>query len=131
VTDMELRELDAQVAERVMGWLVEREYWQCSVNPRPQNSADWCRIPDYSTNMKVTWLMLDIFVRNHNAWCAVGRCHPLLQRKGEYYYCEIGSGDLAYESPALKMTAFAETAPLAICHAVLRLVEMQEHVQDE
>lgn len=54
MTTKELRELDAWIAENVMGWKVDYESarrkhgpgWLCQT--RRNDNATWCRLPDFS-----------------------------------------------------------------------------------
>lgn len=126
------RELDALVAEKVMGWEVcnsergapPRKTWD------KNTIAMSCPIPHYSTDIAAAWEVLCKFKRN-NPW----ECGDILLVWGNYG--EDGApkaphGQICYpqklawlcriENEKGEYVGIAESAPLAICLAALKAV---------
>ena len=126
------RALDALVAEKVMGLVP----YHCEVGERmkyggvwagdpyhpngPQgydgfdNGMDLVAAPDYSTYLEAAWPLVEKFSMAvmpvvGGRWCAI---------PGTYHE----EGDWFEEQP----TIYADTAPLAICLAALKAVEMSQ-----
>lgn len=113
------RELDAQIAEKVMGYAmtvvaaIDGESLGLDFE-----TEDWQVLPHYSTNIAAAWpiaekLHLSV-MRAGDEWAAAvldGEPHA---EEGEYHggYVDCGLHDVAY----------APTAPLAICRAALLAV---------
>jgi hypothetical protein len=125
------RELDALVAEKVMGW-VYREYWGQLVPSEhldapmwsewaQDKSGDVCRhpinrmpnipyrgdkpwIPEYSTDISAAW---EVVEKNKEYWFFLMYSADMKQ-----WWCE-------YRVNKQKGRVTADTAPLAICRAAL------------
>jgi len=111
------RELDALVAEKVLGCHLER--YQDALRPRenitcgcrPRKHGDMLNLWPYSTNIEAAWLVVE---EMH------GRGLTVQIIAGEqFFHCDIAphpaeSGVIASES--------ADTAPHAICLAALKAV---------
>ena len=126
------RDLDALVAEQVMGGLSKHE-WDTSYT-----GVDFCHvcqstgddlfygrttndacIPHYSTSMAAAWeIVQHFFAKGHTVVLfAYAETHPVRHKpEGESYCCEMHHPE--------QRIAFgrADTAPLAICRAALRAV---------
>jgi hypothetical protein len=110
---MNLREIDRLVAEKVMGWEPEEiegsVYLSGYVLYKREEPP---HIPDYqfkpSTNIQDAWLVVEKFP-----------CLQLTKLAENRYTCRFYLGD----------TAYAETAPLAICLAALKSVRVEVHTK--
>lgn len=121
---MELgRELDALVAEKVMGWTVFREKHngyeleddEIAIGYPPGediNSVPY-EIEDYSTHIQTAWVVFNK-IKDLGAWIEVA-WNP----KKKHYRCAIGAN---FTNGKLKTTIDEnkfQTAPEAICKAAL------------
>lgn len=104
------RELDALVAEKVMGWTMlascPMHISGCStagIAPGQQYSS---HVPDYSTSIEAAWQVVGKIT-------ALDSTHIfVLRRFYDGWHCAFGA--ISYE---------ADTAPLAMCRAALQAVE--------
>lgn len=111
------RELDALVAERVMGWM--------SVGLRARYgmlAADWrghdplsrvgpefeCAVPHYSTDIAAAWQVVEKVQASGHRVC-------LYRQWNGQYHCVFGTAF----APNFPGERHADTAPLAICLAAL------------
>lgn len=108
------RELDARIAEHVMGWTDVRLYFANSGDPEalgtaPGNGREV--VPDYSTDIAAAWLVVQ----------KLGARGFMMHKSvvGNYWRARFDIPVLAMEEPYV----LAETAPLAICQAALLLVK--------
>ena len=113
VDEMEAgRELDALVAEKVMGVKPEQVY--CDISGRNISRyfdlEDRMRIESYSTDIGAAWQVLE---RVAESWL------PCVMHNGMTWIAE-------FESLIEFHTAYADTAPLAICRAALMAVGVEE-----
>jgi hypothetical protein len=111
------RELDALIAEKVMG--IETEYRK----PCPSDERDWLMVkgggryefvPSYSTDIKCAWLVVEK-LRRQGIFLSV---IPQIDNYAVYVWSNVGESD-KYNTYPLG-TLEAETAPLAICLAALK-----------
>lgn len=113
------RKLDALVAEKVMGWTLNRFWPVCDLRIDQSKQceqwfneeAQYSDLPNYSTNLKAAWEILEII-----------SCHSLEVYWEEYFgwRCEISLWDTVIGD--MKVTKErGDTAPHAICKAALRL----------
>ena len=119
------REMDALVAERVMGWV--HFTWKGYSYFLPQNEIPGPDVqlmiypgrpvPLYSTDIAAAWLVVDkmglSLVRVDAARWLVGQ-----YRESEYLDTEMGCIDGHFHYAGF---AVSDTAPLAICRAALKL----------
>lgn len=102
------RELDALIAEKVMGWHMAKKpagegwppsrYWQ-SIEARE-------RPPRYSENISAAWQVVE---------------HMERTRPNEFMlWAEVGQWGAEFDND---LSRFAQTAPLAICLAALATLE--------
>lgn len=124
------RELDALVAEEVMGWIRTtgidmsgtKEYdpkriitgWTFAVHLENQDTAVYFldeHIPHYSTDITAAW----------EVWTKLPYPKQLFQLAQNEYTCFCG-GDMTPGGVDYEWTATAETAPHAICLAALEAI---------
>src|SRR3990167_2036291 len=124
------RELDALIEEKVMGHEVEPRWYDAhggplpdpedaSIKPHeyyvlpPRTGARYStrEVPYYSRDIDAAWEVLERFATRH---LNLGLQGPGMWGP-EGWYVTLGTGHIA--------TAFAFTAPLAICLAALKAVE--------
>ena len=125
--------LDAQVAERVMGWKyvpasagtlqpINRPYWidlwlACFRGPDSPLRIDDAP-PPYSSDIATAWLVVEEFRRGWNGHAAASVILHVTEEVGEPdCSCTIYGPDIA------KVTELAQEMPLAICRAALAVVE--------
>lgn len=102
------RELDALVAEKVMGWtnILDRM-------GVPPNHGPWShRVPSYSTDLGAAWTVVEKLI-------ATGHIIELSNRRSGTW--KIGTWQFQTFGK-LSVGADADTAPLAICRAALKAV---------
>lgn len=139
----ELRELDAQVAVKVMGWNVwESKHGYFNVElptgerytpffgkqifkydpetgkklPKPNWWEDCQQIPFYSTDIGAAWEVIDVLWKLRSARIIVVRLAY------DRYRVEVGGRQTA-DKKWVADVAEADTAPLAICRAALLAVK--------
>lgn len=104
------RELDALIAKRFLGWSKVQKIPYCGLVGDPLNLNQLLAVPHYSTDLRAAWEVLEeiksklkgeiaISCVNHNMWEIFPNWHTDGQSLAE-----------------------AETMPLAICLAALKLV---------
>lgn len=107
------RELDALVAERVMGWtktIVDNYPWQILPPDATELKAKSC--PHYSTDIAAAWQVVEKLRQD--------RLYIEIVSEAEYFRCEVNHyTPAAYQ---FKTEQHADTAPLAICLAALEAV---------
>lgn len=124
------REIDALVAEHVMGWVStaagELLSPQQAIRVRDGEAVfDTIEIPPrYSTDIKAAWEVVEK-MRGERPQCADSYIAPYYWQLAEYYQggWEVGFGNhIPYEGFSFDPTlsARAETAPMAICLAALK-----------
>jgi hypothetical protein len=98
------RELDALVAEKVMGWTI----YDDGIMDQGAKGRTWASEWHPSTDIAAAWEVVEKVQQ------ATG-CSAVVQKHARAYECWfIGSGQ--------KETQWADTAPLAICRAALKAV---------
>ena len=112
VDEMEAgRKLDALVAEKVMGVKPEQVY--CDISGRSISRyfdlEDRMRIESYSTDIAAAWQVLE---RVAESWL------PCVMHDGMMWVAE-------FDSIIECHTAYADTAPLAICRCALKTVDKE------
>ena len=117
------RELDALVAEKVMGCRVAwnaAPYCDCSVD-RPHDIAtddDTFELPFYSTDIAAAWEVVETLGYNWSLNRDVGKCWNDYQIAGDLKYRFV------LAAPGSPMEGVvADTAPRAICLAALKAME--------
>ena len=129
-------ELDALIAEKVMGWqwanavgksfllpngVTEREryHWKPGKDGPPRRieefytQMDYCKIPRYSTDIATAWVVVEKLMP------VVGHIYPAHDEetgKLMHWCAVVEKGD------SERFGVIASTAPLAICRAALRAV---------
>lgn len=108
------RELDTLIAEKIFGWhLDEHNMWAI-----PGNTfliyASCTNIPSYSTDISAAWEVVEKFK-------AVTRLEKRFNDDTTKWFCELslGIGEGC-------CTAYAETAPHAICLAALEATQLSD-----
>lgn len=108
------REMDALIAERVMGW-AWRSYWAgdeevIGLFPPPPHSSfsEHDQYPEYSTDIASAWLVVEKVHVTHR------------------FLIEDGLGDKRWVVMFGHVVECADTAALAICRAALQAVEAGE-----
>ena len=117
------RELDALIAECVMGKsVVETE--ECNgidnlwLAPY-RDEWDDAPLPQYSVKIRAAWAVVEKLGYNWNLYRDVGKCGDDYETSGDGLYRFI------YSAPGMPMQGVtASTAPLAICRAALKAVEV-------
>lgn len=117
------RELDALVAEKVMGWRDARlhrngptdpcewEAWQ-GIPPEPEHG--WrTALPHYSTSIADAWQVVEWLAEHHDGFVSVGVRSVDWGESGDYY-------------DHFAHTTSGESAPHAICLAALAAVGSPE-----
>jgi len=139
------REIDAQIAERIMGHTLafsERawtdEDWACSDAPTERNvmaivadrlpgtGAFRVSIPHYSEVLNAAWTAADAFAERYGCAIAVERVAAAWEaRSGARYEATIRDGTLAYATFGGVFRA-AEVGPAeALCRDMLAALEVQ------
>jgi len=123
------RELDALVAEKVMGIEVDLvvapfiyyspyrdryDEWAAGNEPYIDKDGDIHLIPRYSTDIAAAWLVVEKM--RETRWIEV---HSTIDGEWAAFYTPIGTTDM---NQAIHEYAKASTAPLAICLAALKAV---------
>lgn len=112
--DMETgRELDAEVAEKVMGW-----YQRVLASPHPRSQKNWYRpgsrhpvvLPGFSTDIAAAWLVVN-HLYHSGLWDITIRISPVSRR----WVCSLDA-----PNRTVSIGSSDNTAPLAICHAALK-----------
>jgi hypothetical protein len=138
MTDTELqagRELDAIVAEKVMGWERSHDmppFAHLWFAPRDTESAmakaqgavykssgaggtrPAFPVPRYSTDIAAAWLVVDRIRPTDDT-----RYGVTIESAVAGWYCTIEDADVEWDDPAHTSVAYGETLPLAICRAAL------------
>lgn len=112
-------ELDAEVAERVMGWThLDRSSGYYAVGIHPGGFREG--VPRYSTDIAAAWQVVEMF-----------QCTVVIQRApspdGRVVGYRVSVPDITHkgkpgEPYRLAANADADTAPLAICLAALKTI---------
>ncbi len=117
------RELDALIAEKVMGWKRGDIYWHPYQFANPVDLTD---TPKYSTSIADAWLV----VEKMDQWSFdVSRHHQESEkgkRRGIWYQARVMIfGKVNWERDCWKgaFDSVGETAPHAICLAALKAVD--------
>lgn len=132
------RELDAMVAEKVMGE-TDYEHGELGEDSSGDPYCSRCRmsgswgdqifsdercIPAYSASIAAAWTIVEKLGNWHGfdfmvAKMEAGNGHPS--------YWEAGWYEPSHEGPERRVVVEAETAPLAICLAALEAVDLEIH----
>jgi len=118
------RELDALIAEKVMGWHREKsvrgpEFWADSMGHQAWVVDNGLSMEDWEGGWNPSELLQD-------AWSALSRWKSVMLERvfGRQWTCRIGD-DSAGMDPKLCSTGEAETVELAICRATLAKVGVE------
>lgn len=115
---MNLREIDKLVAEKALKqetrirWVVTKkkyEYKFYNVN----GDETWLPLPEFSSDIKDAWYVVEKLRDRY--------VYMNLTNNDDSYCCELMEQDLENSSRYFTYYADAETAPLAICLATLKL----------
>jgi hypothetical protein len=118
------RELDALVAEKVMGW-TDINGNAAAVGCGLNHNKLWTRVPDYSTDIAAAWQVVEKLVAEGRSW-TFGACKP-----GKRSAEDINQGHMHGYHAGVKTDHYGvvpfywnykDTMPLAICHAALKAV---------
>lgn len=112
------RELDALMADKVMGWKVSSQWWNGDKSTFDcQSSEDGTKVPNYSTSIADAWKVIKRFNSVDISCSEYGICwFVVLERKN---LCgECGRTVDGYT----KYTGVSQSVPLAICKAALKAV---------
>lgn len=122
------RDLDALIADKILGLPVEQNIygdWIWTVNRTsiPQNEyyldmkGSYDELPHYSTNITYAFQVIIKLRENPNIYVELGAYNE--KDYGETgFECRIG-----YGTNESSYVAFANTAPMAICLAALKMIE--------
>lgn len=115
-------EMDARVAEKVMGWTHNGMWWSL-----PGETVETSRVgqpPEYSTDIAAAWDVAEKLkhMTAEDEWFEMG-----FNRKGDLkgLWWVSFTFHVEYEGDAPRTTASGNTAPLAICRLALKVVERQ------
>jgi hypothetical protein len=111
------RELDALVAERVMGWTYKT--FPDGVLPHVKHwhgPNDECLLPCYSISIAAAWQVVERLIEDGEAFCC-GLNYDTITEQWVFLMRQHGEVLNANYWP------HADTAPLAICLAALRAIE--------
>jgi hypothetical protein len=125
------RELDALVAEKVMGaewdeqWAVGYSILKFREDVRHLVTHDWAcekkqvnpACPHYSTDIAAAWLIVERLRPAEDT-----RYGVTIESDGAGWYCTVEDADVEWDDPAHTSVAYGETLPLAICRAALASV---------
>lgn len=115
------REMDALIAVETMGWTELSEYYpniMTDLFGTPPNETGSFQeiVPRYSTDISAAWDALEVVSRKYGCATTVGREYPFGRM---VYAAALIGGSLRYEDPSLRLSALANTAPLAVCRLLL------------
>lgn len=121
------RDMDALVAEKVMGWDL-KTVWIGSEEHKRLIAPERHYMPDdypwYSTDIAAAWMVVEKMQERFKCGVKVFAIIPeQIERVGKKYVCSFHSGTLEYITPELHTSDKADTAPLAICRAALKAIE--------
>jgi len=102
------RELDALVAEKVMGW---KKLNDTGLSWRSPDEG-FSNLPYFSTDISAAWQVVEKM--RETRWIEV---HSTIDGEWAAFYTPIGTTDM---NQAIHEYAKASTAPLAICRAALK-----------
>jgi hypothetical protein len=103
------RELDALIAEKVMGLKVDYEFDEPRIPSLADRYDEWGYLPNYSTSIEAAWEVVDkVYIHSLRRVVSDGPDKPALWQA--FVYAD------SY------LSGIAETAPLAICRAALMAV---------
>lgn len=129
------RELDAIIAQMVMGWAIcgyaAYDDWLARSNRGDVDIVfidrdgvvwravgDLCNVWSPSTDIAAAWQVVEKLGYNWNLYRDVGKCGDDCETQGDKLYRFI------YAAPGMPMEGVtADTAPLAICLAALKAIE--------
>jgi hypothetical protein len=117
------REMDALIAREIFGMTIDRTFkGEWVVNPSyyigslgESRARGWAPKP-YSTDIAAAWEVLEAVSKKYECATVVGREYPYGRMM---YAAALVGGNLRYDNPYLRLSALADTAPLAICRAAL------------
>lgn len=117
------RELDALIAEKVMGWSYKPYYngggeWVKDGRKVAFGGFDGGSLPRYSTDIAAAWLV----VEKMGNWHGFDFLVQMLQPRGSNTY-EAGWYEQDYDGFQPRATGDADTVPLAICLAALKTID--------
>lgn len=125
------RELDAMIAERVMGLVPcqagahkDGAMWPCYA--QPDSPMEGGELPCYSTDIAAAWHVVEALGERYGCHVSVARRSDIFKAPSRYL-CSIEGGRLAYNNPYLRLIDIAPSVPLAICRAALKALEGQSH----
>lgn len=102
---MDLRKIDAKIAEHIMGWEPDphsKKSWIVPIGDKYEHRD--CSVPEYSSDISAAWEVVEKY----------GDWPQCLDRSGNNYNYRIAVKGIVY-------TTDAKTAPLAITKAALRV----------
>lgn len=120
-------DLDILIAEKVFGYTLDYEFADLNFGGRPcvrelrTQDDEWGILPYYSTEIGDAWLVVEHLRNHYDCFVSVSVLPRVFARRGAAS-CVITGGDLAYPTPALTISEYAPTAPLAICRAAFEVL---------
>jgi hypothetical protein len=123
------REMDALIAEKVMGakWIdgclrySEDEKWMvrilCGVTIHART------LPLFTEDIAAAWQAGMHIHEKYKCQFDVGTVPPHAQTDERKFFCRIAGGKLEYANYDLTLVMYAPTAPLAICRALLQVLD--------
>ena len=120
------REMDALIAEKVMGDNIKRFIWKRYGKPDAIQDPDYGGPRYFSTDIAAAWGVVEKMGYNWSLSRDVGRCGSDYETKGDMLYRFI------YTAPGMPMEGVtAETFPLAVCRAALLAKAEQSSAMEE
>jgi hypothetical protein len=112
------RELDALIAEKVMGWRILKKL---TIPPKPLDEADPCGLPPgVSDDGKTAWVSIPHYSADiADAWQVVEKL--LAQGFGVEILSDQGQWSVQFWNLG-RQTEYGDSAPHAICLAALKVV---------
>lgn len=127
------RELDALVAEKVMGWLKGKRTYISPYGPEHNYDFEqWINedeiekeLPAYSTNILAAWEVIEHLKDNRRIFYCIEQ-HPFAEEPTVWLFDadKVPEG-MVIADHAAKWNVTAATIPHAICLAALKAVEVQ------
>lgn len=122
------RELDALIAEKVMGWKY-RGYgngggeWTFNGQKMAFGGLNGGSLPHYSTNIADAWMVVEKMGRWHGFDFMIVMPDP--EQTFHLRTYEAGWYEATNDGPERRVVSDADTAPLAICLAALKAVNQE------
>lgn len=96
-----LRELDCQIAEKVMGWKHQNDRWWHSSWPDTHNTVGFERVPAYSTDFKAAIEVVERMYKAHQLSCRIAYAND--QQVSVAFYTAFGAQHILTEKMDVKV----------------------------